>query len=70
MQLIGKWQTISGLTATVREKIPKLRQYFGTVREKGKEHETIWYDSGVNAEFPEWDLGVKLDADTSKPRST
>lgn len=61
MQLLGKWKTEDGTLATVRDKVPKLRQYFGTVRIKGKEVETIWYDSGINAEFPEWDLVEKME---------
>jgi hypothetical protein len=61
MQLTGQWKTTNGLIATVREKVPKLRQYFGTVKEKGKEHETIWYDCGINAEFAEWDLDKRME---------
>ena len=67
MQLTGKWKTKNGLIATITQKVPKLRQYFGTVREKGKEIETIWYDSGINAEFAEWDLEDKVDANTIEP---
>ena len=67
MQMIGKWKTKGGQTATVTEKVPKLRQYFGRVREKGKEYDTIWYDSGLNAEFPDWDLEDRVDASSTSP---
>jgi hypothetical protein len=64
-----KYKTVAGFQAEITERAPKVRQFFGTVKEQGKIHDTIWYDSGLNAEFAEWDLADREDtnATTNKP---
>lgn len=56
MQVNSVWKTEGGQIAIIKQRVPKLRQYFGVVKERGRETDTIWYDSGVNAENPDWDL--------------
>ena len=57
--MIGTYNTKNGLSATVTQYAPRVRQYFGFVRIKGLEKETLWNTEGMNLENPDWDLELK-----------
>lgn len=70
LHIHGRYLTQNGKTAILEEYWPRVRSWSGTVTEGAIRHRTLWGDSGLNKEYPEWDLVRLLDANTTTKTNT